>query len=185
MRCSRINQSTNVLVFETYSGETDRLGGLCYNDLTQMTKFLTQIPDCDCHSSTLFGLFISSDAILCSTMFYNPSIEKFWSCCFLSFFWLSVKLKAGCPISFHSFLLFLCWLGRLFDYLRISLNSVLLLLLVNFVSGFKLELMYISLIISERSNFTHFSCFLAACTTVIVQRKHFFCLYQQNKSSES
>ena len=38
---------------------------------------------------------------------------------------------------------------------RISLNSVLLLLLVNFVSGFKLELMYISLIACIRSSLTH------------------------------
>ena len=38
---------------------------------------------------------------------------------------------------------------------RISLNSVLLLLLVNFVSGFRLELIYISLIISIRSNLIH------------------------------
>ena len=37
----------------------------------------------------------------------------------------------------------------------ISLNSALLLLLVNFVSGFRLELMYISLIVSIRSNLTH------------------------------
>ena len=46
------------------------------------------------------------------------------------------------------------------DYLRdvpwgISLNSVLLLLLVNFVNGFRLELMYISLIASIRSSYTH------------------------------
>ena len=40
-------------------------------------------------------------------------------------------------------------------HVRISLNSVLLLLLVNFVSGFRLELMYISLIISIRSRLTH------------------------------
>ena len=38
---------------------------------------------------------------------------------------------------------------------RISLNSVLLLLLVNFVSGFKLKLMYISLIKSIRSSLSH------------------------------
>ena len=38
---------------------------------------------------------------------------------------------------------------------EISLNSVLLLLLVNFVSGFRLELMYISLIVSIRSNLSH------------------------------
>ena len=49
---------------------------------------------------------------------------------------------------------------------RISLNSVLLQLLVNFASGFKLELMYISF-------------------TVNISRNHFFYLYQLNKSSES
>ena len=38
---------------------------------------------------------------------------------------------------------------------RISLNSVLLLLLVNFVSGFRLELMYISLLVSISSSLTH------------------------------
>ena len=36
-----------------------------------------------------------------------------------------------------------------------SLNLVLLLLLVKFVSGFRLELMYISLIESIRSSLTH------------------------------
>ena len=38
---------------------------------------------------------------------------------------------------------------------RISLKSVLLLLFVNFVSGFRLEFMYISLIESIRSTLTH------------------------------
>ena len=40
-------------------------------------------------------------------------------------------------------------------YGRISLNSVLLLLLVNFVSGLRLLLIYISLIVSIRSSLTH------------------------------
>ena len=38
---------------------------------------------------------------------------------------------------------------------RVSLGSVLLLLLVNFVSGFRLELMYISLIENIRSSLIH------------------------------
>ena len=38
---------------------------------------------------------------------------------------------------------------------RISLSLVLLLLLVNFVKGFRLELMYISLIENIRSSLTH------------------------------
>ena len=56
-------------------------------------------------------------------------------------------------------------------YGRISLN-VVLLLLVNFVSGFRLELMYISLIVSIRSNLTN-------------PHNYFFRLYQKNKSSGS
>ena len=65
---------------------------------------------------------------------------------------------------------------------RISLNSVLLLLLMNFVSGFRLELMYMSLIVSIRSSLTHwFPYFSAACAAAIVHRNHFFRLHQQNK----
>ena len=61
---------------------------------------------------------------------------------------------------------------------------MLLLLLVNFVSGFRLELMDISLIVSIRSSLTHFHGFSAACAAAIVHRDYFFCLYQQNKYSE-
>ena len=50
-----INPHANVIVYKdliTHSGGTDRGGELCYNfsisnDLTQMVKFSTQIPDCD------------------------------------------------------------------------------------------------------------------------------------------
>ena len=64
---------------------------------------------------------------------------------------------------------------------RVSLNPVLLLLLVNFVSDFRLELMYISLNIKPHS----YPWFSAACAAAIVHRNHFFCVHQQNKSSES
>ena len=65
---------------------------------------------------------------------------------------------------------------------RIILNSVLLLLLVNFVSGLRLELMYISHIVSIRSSLISmvFSC-LYCCHS----SKKSLCFYQQNKSSES
>ena len=61
----------------TYSGGTDKTGGLCYNfsisnDLTQMFNFPTRFPDCDCHSPAVLGLFISSDAIICSTVAFPP-----------------------------------------------------------------------------------------------------------------
>ena len=68
---------------------------------------------------------------------------------------------------------------------RIFLNSVLLLLLVNFVSGVRLKLMYISFIKYIRSSLTHFHGFQAACNAAIVHSYHFPQLHQQNKSSKS
>ena len=61
----------------SYPGGTDRPGELCYNfsisnDLTQMVNLLTQIPDCDCHSSALLDLFTSSDTSICSTVAFPP-----------------------------------------------------------------------------------------------------------------
>ena len=65
------------------------------------------------------------------------------------------QIQSGCPVSSHSLWLFACWLGAVFVIIwemfhgRISLNSALLLLLVNFVSGFKLELIYIVIVRSS------------------------------------
>ena len=61
----------------TYCGGTQRPGELCYdcsisNDLTQMVNFPTQIPHCDSHSLAYLDLFLSSDAIICSTMAFPP-----------------------------------------------------------------------------------------------------------------
>ena len=80
--------------------------------------------------------------------------------------------------------------GGLRDHLRdfharISLHSVLLLLLVTFVGEFRLELIYIDIIVSTRSSLTHLRGFSASCAAAIVYRNHFFRFYQQNKSSES
>ena len=119
-----INPSANVFVFGdfnvhhkdwlTYSGGTDRPGELCYNfsisnDLTQMVNFPTRIPDCDSQSCS-FGFI---PFFWHEYLFYNgfPSIVKFWSCCSLSFHWLSNKFKMGCPVSLHGLWLFSYWLG--------------------------------------------------------------------------
>ena len=71
--------------------------------------------------------------------------------------WLSIKFTTGSPVSLHSLWLFWCWLGQSLwsFYGRVSLNSVFPLLQINFVSGLRLELMYISHILSIRSSFTH------------------------------
>ena len=60
-----------------------------------------------------------------------------------------------------------------------------LLLLVNSVSGFRLELMYISLIVSIGSNLTQLHGFQLLNAAAVVRRNQFFHLYQQNKFSES
>ena len=69
-----INPSAIVFVFGdfnahhkdwlTYSDGANRFGELCYNfsisnDLTQMVKFPTLIPDCDFHSPALLDFFLS------------------------------------------------------------------------------------------------------------------------------
>ena len=139
----------------------------------------------------LFWIYI----FWCCYLFHNgfPSIGKFWSWCCLSFHWLCIKLKRVCLVSSHDLWLFLCGLDLVFVIIwemfpgRISLNSVLLLLLVNFVSEFRLELMYIYIYIPHHKYQVkpHSSLwFSAGCAAVIVHRNHFFCLYQQNNSSE-
>ena len=62
---------------------------------------------------------------------------------------------------------------------RISLNSALLLLQVNFLSGFRLELMYISLILRIRTSITHLYGSVT-CAAAIFHRNHFR-LCQQSK----
>ena len=58
-------------------------------------------------------------------------------------------------------------------------HSLLLLLLVNFVSGIRLELMYISLVEKIRSKLTYLCGF-----QLLLLLPSLFCLYQKDKSSE-
>ena len=72
---------------------------------------------------------------------------------------------------------------------RISLSSMLVLMLVNFVHQFSLELIYIYIYIyiyHRKYQIKYHSCpwCSAACAPEIVHRNHFFQLYQQNKSAE-
>ena len=146
------------------------------NDLTEMVDFPTWISGCDSHS--IFFLLMLVYVLQCLSLHWNILVE----CCCLSFHWLPTNSKRNAPFHRIAYDYSRAEWDGLRDHWRISLNSVLLLLLLNFVSEFKLELMYISLI---RSNFTHLHGFqLAACAAAIVQRNHFFRLYQQSKSSQ-
>ena len=160
-----INWSANVFVFGdfnihhkdwlTYSCGTDRPGELCYNfsisnDLTQMVNFPTRIPDCDSHSPALLDLFISSDASICSTMAF-PSLGNSDNVVSVAIEFLS-NWKWHTPFYCIAYDYSHVDWDSLCDHLK---NSVLLLLLVNFSSGFRLKLMYICFIISIRSYLTH------------------------------
>ena len=169
-----INPSANVFIFRdfnvdhkdwlTYSGGTDRSGELCYNfpfsnDLTQMANFPTRIPDCDSHSPALLDFFLSSDASICFTMAFSPlgnsdhvdvsvsinfpSNSQWMSCFIAQLMTILVLIEMVFTIIWEMF------------HERTSLNSVLLLLLVNLARGLRLEFMYISLIENIRTTFTH------------------------------
>ena len=117
-----------------------------------MVNVPTRIPDCDSHSPTPLGLFLSSDASIFSAVTF-PKFEN------SDHIGISVSIdvlsNSKGDTTFHcTAYSYSCadWDG-LRDHLRkISLNLVLLLLLLNFVSGSRLELLYISLIVNIRSS---------------------------------
>ena len=148
----------------TYSGGTDRLGEFCYNysisnDLTLMINFPTRIPDSDAHSPGLLDLFLSSDASICSIMAFcqlgNPD-----------HFVISVSTdfpsNTKRDVPFHRIAYDYSradWDG-LPDHLRDTPQENIFklgasALLVDFVSGVRLGLMYTSPVVSNRSNLTH------------------------------
>ena len=136
--------SANVFVFGdfnwlTYSGGANRYGELCYNfsisnNLTQMVNFPTWIPDCESHSPALLDFFLSSNVSICSTMAFRPLGNSGHVVVSVSIDFPSYS-QPDAP--FHR-IASLVLIGTVFVITwemfhgRISLDSVLLLLLVNF-----------------------------------------------------
>ena len=160
----------------TYCDGANRPGELCYNisisnDLTQMVNSYSTF------LVLLFWIYLFLDASICSTMAFPllgnsdhlvvsvsidfPSNSKRDS----PFHRIAYDYS---PADRDSFVII-----REMFHGRISLNSVLLLLLVNFVSGCRLKLMYISLIeISGQASLISlvFSC-LCCC---LISKKSLF-----------
>ena len=149
----------------TYSDGTDRSGELCYNfsfsnDLTQMVNFPTHIPDYDSHSPALLDIFLSSDISICSAITFLPLGNSDHVVVSVSFDFSSNSQRDAlfhCIAYDYSFAYWdsLCNHLRDVPWGRVSLRLVLLLLLVNFVRGFRLQMMYISLTVIIRSSLTH------------------------------
>ena len=154
------------------------------NEPTQMANFPTWILDCDSHIPALLSLFLSSDTSIYSIM---------------TFLWLgSILLLSQFPLIFHyiynrmSCFITFCMtilvliemvfviIWQIIHHGKISLNSVLLLLLVNFVSGYRLELMCISLFKIVRSNLTHLHGFQLLVLLPLFVEITFFCTKRVN-----
>ena len=107
----------------------------------------TWIPDCDSHSPAYLNVFVSSDASICSAKAFAPLENSDHVVVSVS---VDFPSNSQWNAPFHHIAYgYSCadWDG-LCDHSRdvpwgISLHPVLLPLLVNFVSGFRLELMYI------------------------------------------
>ena len=126
---------------------------------SQMINFSTWIPGSDSHSSALLDFILSFDNSVCTTMAFPPLRNSDHVVLSVSIYF-PINTKQDPPFhrvaydysradwdGFHDHFRDVPWE----DIFKLSL----LLLLVNFVRGIRLELMYIFLIVSIRSNFTH------------------------------
>ena len=117
-----------------------------------MVNFRTRMPDCDSVSLALSDLFISSDASVCSTMTFPPLGNSDHVIVSVSIDFPKRDAPFHCIASDHS----CADCDSLHDHLRdVPWEDIFKLLLVNFVSGFRLELMYVYLMVSIKSNPTH------------------------------
>ena len=157
-------------------------------NLTQVINLPTLTPDCDSHSPAfLIYLF------LLMLVFVIQWLSLHWEILIIllsQFQLIFHKIHYGMPYFTAQLMTILVLIGTVIVILSemfhesISLNSVLLLLLVNFVSEFWLELMYISLIVSIRSSCSHLHGF-QLLVKLPVHKNHYFHLHHQNKFSEA
>ena len=124
-----------------------------------MVNFPSRIPDCDSHSPALLDFFLSSDASIFSATAFAPLGNSDHVVVSVS---IDIPTNSQQDAPFHHIAYdYSCadWDG-LRDHLRdVPWEYIFKLgasaLLVNFVSGFRLELMYIYYIENIRSSFIH------------------------------
>ena len=129
------------------------------NDLTQAINFPTQIRDFDSHSPALLDFF-SADVSICSTMVFRQSGVSDHVIVSVSIDFPS-NSQRDAPFHCTAYYYSCAYWNGLGDHLRGVLWDNIFKLhatseFCEFVSGFRLELMYISLIVfCIRSSLTH------------------------------
>ena len=125
-----------------------------------MINFPTRIPDCDSDSPALLDLFISSDASTCSTMAFPPLENSDHVVVSVSIDF-PTNSQQDTPFHLIAYDYSRADWDSLRDHLRdVSWEDIFKLgasaAASEFSEGFRLELMYISLIENIRSSFIHF-----------------------------
>ena len=159
------------------------------NDLTQIVCFPTGIPDCDSDSPALLDLFLSSDASICSTV-VSPPLRKSDHVVVSVSIDFPINSKQDAP--FHRVAYDYShadWDG-LRDHLRDVPWEDIFKLIASAAASEFCEWVHVGIDVyiphRKYQIKPHSSLwFSASCAAAIVHRNHFFCLYQQNKSSES
>ena len=168
----------------TYSSRTDRPGELCYNfyisnEFTQMVNFPTRIQDCDSHIPALLGLFLSSDASICSTMALPPLRN---SDMLLSQFPLnSHQIHNRIPRFIAQLMTIPVLIRKVFVIFKLSASAAANEFCKWVQVGIDAHIPHQKYQVLPHSS----PWFSAVCAAAIVHRNHFFPLYQQNKSSKS
>ena len=142
-----------------------------------MVSFPTWISDFDYHSPVLLDLFICSDPSICSTVAFPPLANSNHVIVSVYIDFPSILKEDPPEKRTHFFtaqllvILVVIWvvfvvIYKIFHW-KISLNLVLLLLMLNFLNGFRLELMYVSHITNIRSSLISMvsSCLCCCCSS--------------------
>ena len=143
-----------------------------------MVNFRTWMSDCNSHSPALLDFFLSSDVSIHSTMASSPLGNSDYADVSVSIgFPTNSKWEAPFHCIFYDYLradLDSLWLFERCSMGGYLLKSVFLLQLVNFVTGFRLELMLEYIPHQKNQAKSHsFSCFSAPRAAAIVHRNHF------------
>ena len=157
------------------------------NNRTQIVNVPARIPNCNCHSPALLDFFLSSGNII---FLQWLSLHSEILIMLFQFPLTFHQVHLAIPLSSHSLWLFSCWLEwsswsfegcSMGDIFRFDVSVAASELYEWVQVGIDVYIPHCKYQVNPHSS----PWFSSASAVVIVHRNHFFCLDQQNKSSES